>query len=367
MTKILMLVNWKVEYCRQNPTDKQPPDFVAEGQPYWFYRYFKEPVQVDVLDVSSLPVIERFEREKLRFYVLQALRAIPRLHKYDLVVSHGMQSGVAISLWRRFFPGKVKHVVFDIGSFNSAAESGVALRMMQFASRSIEGVIYHTSTQKDYYEKCFPWIVPHAQFIRFGTDSLFFRAEGGGGQKKFPFILCVGYDKRDWDTLIRAYALLTWKRPADAPVLKLIGREKYQLPEGVELPEAAKLETLPYIPVRQLMEQIQEAAFCVLPLESFNYSFGQMTLLQQMALGKAVIVARVPSMLDYVQDGKNALFYETGNENDLCEKMQLLLDNVDLCKLLGKQAGAYVREEHNEKDMALQIEAFYRKVLKEER
>lgn len=367
MTKILMLVNWKVERCDHNTSDKQPPDFVTEGQSYWFYRYFKEPVQVDVLDISSIPVIEKFEQEKLRFYVLQALRAIPRLHKYDLVVSHGMQSGVVVSLWRRFFQGKAKHIVFDIGSFNSAAESGGALRLMQFASHSIEGVIYHTGTQKNYYEKCFPWIVPRAQFIRFGTDSLFFQAEGRPKQKEAPFILCVGYNKRDWDTLARAYALLAGTRAGGAPVLKLIGRKEYQLPEDIRLPETAKMETVPYIPVRRLMEEIRNAVFCVLPLESFNYSFGQMTLLQQMALGKAVIVARVPSMMDYVQDGKNALFYEAKDAADLCGKMQLMLDQEDLRERLGRQAAAYVREEHNEKDMALQIEAFYQKVLNEER
>lgn len=85
--KILMLVNWKVERCSQPPDDRQPPDYVAEGKPYWFYRYFQTPVQVDVLDVSSFPALERLEKEKLRFYVLQALRAIPKMNRYDLVVS----------------------------------------------------------------------------------------------------------------------------------------------------------------------------------------------------------------------------------------------------------------------------------------
>lgn len=83
----------------------------------------------------------------------QALKAIPKLHKYDLIVSHGMQSAVVVCLYRRFFRGKEKHIVFDIGSFNSAAESGSALKLMQFASRSIDGLIYHTSAQHAYYEK----------------------------------------------------------------------------------------------------------------------------------------------------------------------------------------------------------------------
>ena len=120
----------------------------------------------------------------------------------------------------------------------------------------------------------------------------------------------------------------------------------------------------PYIPVRELMTQIQNAQFCVLPLESFLYSYGQMTLLQQMALGKAVIVAKVPSMLDYVQDGENACFYEAKNASDLCGKMEDFLKNPERRETIGSNAADYVKRVHNEKDMALQIEAFYDSVLK---
>ena len=130
--KILMLVNWKVLSCKETPNDKQPPDYRVEGEPYWFYRYFNQKDDVDIIDISSVSWLENFEREKLRFYVLQALKAIPKLHKYDLIVSHGMQSAVVVCLYRRFFRGKEKHIVFDIGSFNSAAESGSALKLMQF-------------------------------------------------------------------------------------------------------------------------------------------------------------------------------------------------------------------------------------------
>ena len=90
-----------------------------------------------------------------------------------------------------------------------------------------------------------------------------------------------------------------------------------------------------------------------------------MTLLQQMALGKAVIVAKVPSMLDYVQDGENACFYEAKNASDLCGKMEDFLKNPERRETIGSNAADYVKRVHNEKDMALQIEAFYDSVLKE--
>lgn len=373
MTKILMLVNWKVARGTQVPEGKQPPDYVVEGQPYWFYRYFKEQVQVDVLDISSLPAIEKLEREKLRFYVLQALRAIPRLHKYDLVVSHGMQSGVVVSLWRRFFPGRYKHIVFEIGSFNSASESGGALKLMQFASKSIDGLIYHTGTQKTYYEKCFPWLTDRARFIRFGTDSLFFGTKDTPEQTaEDGALLCVGYIKRDWDTLVKAYALFAEKLTAagkaseEIPALKLVGKDRCEAAEQIQLPAGAQICMVPYIPMQDLKEEIKKAAFSILPLENFNYSFGQMTLLQQMAMGKAVITARVCSMLDYVEDNKNAVFYQAKDAADLSEKMLGLWEDRQLCTVLGANAAEYVRREHNEKDMAEQIEVFYQEVLRGE-
>lgn len=380
MIKILMLVNWKVLRTQRPPMDRQPPDYVTPQEPYWFYRYFREPVHVDVLDISSFPALERWEREKLRFYVIQTLRAIPKLNRYDLVVSHGMQSGVVLSLWRCLFPGKAAHIVFDIGSFNSAAESGMALKLMQYASRSIDGVVYHTSSQKEYYEKYFPWLLERARFIRFGADSSFFEAvqKGTGGERKQTeplrsCILCVGYQKRDWDTLVRAYSLMAERemggdpdrsRPDGGfPVLRLVGKPDYTLPADVRLPDCARLETSGYMPVTELMEEIRQALFCVLPLESFNYSFGQMTLLQQMALGKAVVAARVPSMLNYVRNGENAVFYEAGNTLDLREKMERLLTDAPVRGDIGKRAAAYVKEEYNEAVMARAIEDFYREVL----
>lgn len=343
--KILMLVNWKVRYCQEKPADKQPPDYFVQGQPYWFFRYFQEKPEVDVVDISSFPWLERFEKDRIRFYIWQTLKVLPGLGKYDLILSHGMQSGVVLSLWRRFFPTKAKHVVFDIGSFNSAAESGFALRLMQFASKSIDGLIYHTGSQRTYYEKCFPWITEKARFVPFGTDLDFFDPrELTTTKEKDSYIICVGYAKRDWDTVVRAYQRL------NTPVkLRLVGHveEKYRDIPGIE--------QLPFIPIKELINQIHNACFAVLPLESFNYSYGQMTLLQQMALGKCVVAARVPSLVDYMDD-TTAVMYTPGDAEDLAEKLNLVLTDSELRGTIARNARRYLKERCNEQIMAAQIE-----------
>lgn len=351
--KILMLVNWKVAFGNQVPEHKQPPDYYVYGQDYWFYRYFREKPEVDVIDISSFPWLENVEKNKLRFYVWQALRAIPRLGKYDLIVSHGMQSGVVVSLWRRLFRTKAKHIVFDIGSFNSAAESGGALKLMQFASKSIDGLIYHTSSQLGYYQKFFPWLVSKSKFIRFGTDLEFFDpALLAESKDKDKYILCVGYSKRDWDTLVKAYQKL------DTDIaLRLVGHvnEQYRNVPGVE--------QIPFIPIDELTGQIYNACFCILPLESFNYSYGQMTLMQQMALGKCCLAARVPSLVDYIEDGKTAVMYEPKNIGELADKMQELLANRESRERIAAAGKKHLHDCINEKTMAVEIEEKFMAVL----
>lgn len=344
--KILMLVNWKVEYCDRRPTGRQAPDYYVKGEPYWFFRYFKEPPQVDVIDISSWRWLEHFEKDKLRFYIWQTLRAIPRLGKYDLVISHGMQSGVVLSLVRRLFRTRAKHIVFDIGSFNSAAEKGFALKLMQFSSKSLDGVIYHTSSQLSYYEKFFPWIAGKSKFIRFGTDLDFFDPENvEKSDDAGKYIVCVGYLKRDWDTLVKAY------RKLDTSVrLRLVGHvdERFRGIKGVE--------QLPLLSLKELIKQIHNACFCVLPLETCNYSYGQMTLLQQMALGKCVITARVPSMVDYVEDNQTAILYEARNADELYSRMKQLLSDRGLNLRIAAAGRQALERACNEKVMAGEIE-----------
>ena len=225
--------------------------------------------------------------------------------------------------------------------------------MMQFASKSIDCFIYHTSSQIEYYKKYFPWIVDKSHFIRFGTDLDFFEPlKLGDSGDKDSYIVCVGYTKRDWDTLIRAYSRLETKVK-----LRLIGHveERYKGITGVE--------QLPYMPVKELMNQIYNAMFCVLPLESFNYSYGQMTLMQQMALKKCVVAARVPSLTDYVKDNETAILYAAGDVEDLKSKMERMLVDFAVRNRIGERGRAYLLEFCNEKTLGEALEPVFKDLV----
>lgn len=343
-----MLVNWKIEYCDTKPADKQPPDYKVEEEDYWFYRYFKDKPEVDVIDMSSFSWLENFERNKLHFYIWQAIKAIPKLNQYDLIVSHGMPSAVVICLWRRLFKTKAKHVVFDIGCFASASESGFSLKLMQFASKSLDGLIYHMSDQRVYYEKFFPWVVEKSQFIKFGADFDFFGYEKEIKPIGKPYIVCAGKNKCDWATVVKAY-----KESKPDMDLHLIGgkEEQFESIDGVI--------QIPYLPVNDFIEQVRGAEFCVLPLEPMPFSFGQMRLLQQMALRKCVIVSDAPSILDYVENNHTAVIYKSFDLNDLINKMSLVNSNDKLKDQISESAFEYVKMCCNEQNMAKDIEDFF--------
>ncbi len=374
--KILMLVNWKIEYSDTVPSDKQPPDYYVKGQKYWFFRYFKDQdIEVDVADISSNPKLEDFEKNKIRFYLYQTFKALPDLNNYDVVISHGMQSGIMLALWRKLFgKGGYKHIVFDIGAFNSAKESGMALKFMQFAGRSIDGIIYHTPSQINYYRKCHPWIMKKAVYIPFGTDTEFFDNDPDAvddtektdighdtSDTSSGYILCAGYNKRDWETLMEAHLLSGKKLPlrflGDKSLIEKI-LEKYRDYDNESISHCLNklnIEVCDGVAVTEFINQVRNAAFCVLPLKSVNYSYGQMTMLQQMALGKAVIAADVPSLQPYFKEGVN-IKYEPENIEDLAEKINRLSKDLNACDEMGSRAAKLVQSEFNEKQMAEKIE-----------
>ena len=81
------------------------------------------------------------------------------------------------------------------------------------------------------------------------------------------------------------------------------------------------VKVMPFIPIDELMTYIVNAKFSVIPLDDFNYSFGQLTLLQQMASGVPVLAADVRAIRDYISQSKGAVSYKPYNVEDLTEKL----------------------------------------------
>jgi glycosyltransferase involved in cell wall biosynthesis len=112
-----------------------------------------------------------------------------------------------------------------------------------------------------------------------------------------------------------------------------------------------------------LKKLIGAAKLVVLPLPYYNYSYGQMSLLQSMSMAKSVIVTRTPGVIDYVIDNKNGFFVNPYDINDLSEKIAKLLKNPKLSSAVGLNARITVSRDFNEKIMAERIYNFIMKTM----
>ena len=93
-----------------------------------------------------------------------------------------------------------------------------------------------------------------------------------------------------------------------------------------------------------------------------------MTLLQQMALQKAVIVADVPSIETYKvpkEKPENIMTYKAGDSIDLSKKIMILLSDSSLIQTISIKAKETVSEQFTEEKMAQEIYKVIEKVMRD--
>ncbi len=307
--KILMLINWEIKYYETVPQNQQPSDYFCNDEPFWFFKYFNNIPNVDVCDISAPLLIKKIEK-LLRFHLFQTFKVLSKLKEYDLIFIHGTNSAMLLCALKRLFKFKTPPIlVVDISSFHQARKSGMVHRLARFASKCFDYLTYHTSSQIDYYSEEFPWLVKKSCFIPVGVDYDYWNKKEYIIDKENDYIICVGYRKRDWTTLINAY-----KKSNIQKKLYLIGNSKIQDTDP-------NIKVVPFVPIDRLMNYIINSSYSVIPLDNFNYSFGQLTLLQQMSVGVPIIAADVPAIRDYAKESNGVVLYEAYNVDSLCGKL----------------------------------------------
>ncbi|MFR0899717.1 MAG: glycosyltransferase family 4 protein [Anaerobutyricum sp.] len=344
--RILLLINWKIRYCDKVPKDLQPSDYDCPQETYWFFKYFKNKPDLDVVDISAPQFVEKIE-DKVRFHFFQTYKMLFKLNQYDLIFVHGSNSAMLLCVLKRVFHIKTPPILdVDISSFHQAYTSGLIHKLSQFSSKAFDYMVYHTSSQYDYYEEYFPWLKDKCKFIPFGVDYNYWKQKSYKNiPEKKQYIVCVGYRKRDWNTLLEAF-----DRVNIPEKLYLIGNPDIKC-------NNPKVKVLPFIPIDELMTYIVNSKFSVIPLDDFNYSFGQMTLLQQMALGVPILAADVPAIRDYCNCSKGVISYTPYDPSNLAQKLvQMSNYSEDIMNAMAQDNMTATRTSLSEQEMARQFE-----------
>jgi glycosyltransferase involved in cell wall biosynthesis len=345
MLRVLFIPNWKVSSLEVDTPSIQAPDKFVKNLPYWFFRYFPIDTHVDVIDIGKMNIIRKIEK-KMKFYICQPLKAFLFRNKYNVVISHGAQSGLFYEFLTSFVKQKPLHVMIDVGGLNGARSNFLEVALIRFAMRKKPTVVIHSSRQITLYQSLYPFMVDKVYFIPFGVDCDYF---GGFAQVENigDYAVSFGSLKRDYPTLLKS-----WKNYSITTPLHIIGVNSgpYQSLSSDSVFFFDKM------PLLKLIKQIKGSRFVILTLPVYNYSYGQMSLLQSMALKKVVIVTFTVSTSDYIKEANGVFGVEPDSPEQLAAAVRhvLSLSHRQLIEL-GESNQNYLRAHFNEKNMAEKI------------
>lgn len=209
------------------------------------------------------------------------------------------------------------------------------------------------------------WGVPAERIVRFHVpvDTAFFHpraVQPGPRANCRPQICAVGIEARDYPTLMRAVAGLEvdvviaaaspWSHQADSS-------KALAPPPNVVINRDLELD------VRQLYA---DSAFVVMPLVDVDRPAGSTTILEAMAMGKAVICSRARGQQDLVVDGVTGMYVPPGDVGALREAIAYLLAHPSEAERMGAAGRQRVEGELNVDHYVACIEACVRRSLDEQ-
>ena len=355
--KILFIPNWNVKHLLEDDPAIQAPDKYVKGKPYWFFRYFPKDTEVDIIDIGKKSWFQKIEK-KIKFYILQPIKPFKVRNDYDLIISHGAQSGLVYELLTTFVKHKPQHLMFDIGGFNGSRINHYETPLIRFAMRRSPAIIVHSSRQLNLYKEHYPNLVEKSTFIPFGADFEYF--DHGLETHCENRMVAFGYKKRDFATLCRAFDDLN----RDDYELHIVG-------DGTLAEEYAHNSHIvfhKFMPISDLVQFIMGSAFVVIPLPEYLYSYGQMSFLQSMALRKPMVVTDTTSSHDYIANIPGVLSPKPYDVDDMKRCLaEMMNKSKNELFYMGVMNAEYVRNDFSESLMGERIYEFIDRIMKQNR
>ncbi|MDQ3076547.1 MAG: glycosyltransferase family 4 protein [bacterium] len=301
---------------------------------FGMYRLQKYGIEASYIELES--VFAKRVASFLRKYILNIHTAhvplLPFFRRYDVVfTSTAFGTFLAKNL---LFMRKPKWVLFDYGLFGLIGNRKTfKQKLLYYLVSRADGIVTISKAEQDDLYTLFPAKKDSITFIPLGTDTTFFTPQ------QIPeedFIISVGRDPgRDFGTLIDAIK--------DTSIHLKLTAKPQQLKRFAPLP--FNISVHDFSPA-ELLEQYAKSKLVVLPLKPRhqNDSMGCSTLVESMAMGKAVIATDTSTMASYITNGKNGILVPELRADILRNEIVSLLSNKTRRDSLGKEARKYILE-----------------------
>ena len=293
---------------------------------------------VDILDYAALdadatPAVRLARKVGGRDAALAAL-AFARRKDYAAIFSNGENVGVPLALLLGGVPRPPGHIC--IGHRLSAGKKQLFFTALK-AHRRMDRIFVYAQAQYDWGVDRLGIASETLALIPFHADDRFYRPLAVPVN---PDLICsAGLEWRDYPTLIEAVA--------DMPELsvRLAAASPWSKHEdqtaGRALPPNVDARRYDYAGLRALYA---ESSFVVVPLRETDFQAGVTTMLEAMAMGKAVIATRTTGQTDVITDGENGLSVAPGDVAGWRQAITRLRADHVLRERLGRNARRWVEE-----------------------
>jgi glycosyltransferase involved in cell wall biosynthesis len=299
---------------------------------------FGDVLNTDLLDeafMTHVPKMRRFFYKLLPGSVSQLLEAFLLKGKYDAVISWSERLGLPFAGALKLTGSRVPHVA--IFSWISTPKK---TSILQRVHSHIDRLILMSSVQRDYALNVLHFPCSKIALLRWPVDQKFWRPM----ESDADMICAVGSEMRDYPTLVEAMRGLSIgchiaagsQSDVTHPTIKAIWKGG-ALPQNVTVGKKSQAE---------LRKLYAHSRFVVIPLHNTDTDHGTTSILEAMAMGKAVICSRTKGQVDVVQEGETGIFVPQGDPKALREAIQYLWEHPDDAGRMGREGRKRVEKHH---------------------
>jgi glycosyltransferase involved in cell wall biosynthesis len=291
---------------------------------------------VELLDWSMLPGGGQGRSAGLS--MRHAIHAVRRLEEFDVVFSDGEHVGVPLALAMRALRISVPHLV--IGHHLTTRAKKPFFQVLR-SQGGMTRIVVHSSRQLELAHTDLGIARDKLALVPYFADTDFWRPQP---QAEEALVAAAGREHRDYATLARACDGL--------PVEVFVAAGSLHSPSAREdrpqaWPSNFKTEFTDHPTLRSVYAR---ASVVVVPLVPTDFQAGVTTVLEAMAMGKAVIVTATEGQTDVFVDGQTAVAVPPGDERALRDAINRLLLDKDERRRLGDNARRAV-----ERDFSLDV------------
>lgn len=297
------------------------------------YQRTMNTVMMNERTLSRVPLWRRIVYKRIPVFAAEALESYVQRKKFDVIISWSDMHALALAAIQKIMHSSVPHValMFWISKPKKAS-------ILKYVYPQISTIILWTSAHRDFAINRLGVPPEKIKFITYYVDQKFFRPM----PRETDMICSVGVEMRDYPTLIEAMRGLDIKCHIAAgktrgflqDTVKAIYRE-HSLPPNL---------TVGLIPFSELRNLYARSRFVVIPLLPTDSDNGLTSILEAMAMGKAVICSRTVGQVDVIIDGKTGIFVPQGDPLALRESIKYLWEHPEVAEQMGREGRKRIEE-----------------------